>query len=266
VSKELDGRLALVTGGSRGIGRAITLDLVQRGAAVAFSYLRNGDAAEETLAQVKALGGTAYAIKGRIDDTERCNALVDEAEAQLGGLDLLVSNAASGVIRPLMELTEKHWDWTLDTNARALMLLSQRAAPLMEARGGGGIVAISSLGSFRVLDNYTLVGVSKAALEACVRYLAVELAPMGIRVNCLAPGPTETEAASANLFPTEEIRAAMTENIPLRRFASLEDITNSARFLLSDEGSYITGETLVLDGGESLYKGMFANAPQTPKG
>jgi enoyl-[acyl-carrier protein] reductase III len=141
VSKELDGRLALVTGGSRGIGRAITLDLVQRGATVAFSYLRNGDAAEETLAQVKALGGTAYAIKGRIDDTERCNALVDEAAEQLGGLDLLVSNAASGVIRPLMELTEKHWDWTLDTNARALMLLSQRAAPLMQARGGGAGVS-----------------------------------------------------------------------------------------------------------------------------
>ena len=107
---------------------------------------------------------------------------------------------------------------------------------------------------------------AKAGVWNLTKTLAVEWAPMGIRVNCLAPGPTETEAASANLFPTEEIRAAMTQNIPLRRFASLEDITNSARFLLSDEGGYITGETLVLDGGESLYKGMFSHSPQTPKG
>ena len=250
MSKELDGRLALVTGGSRGIGRAITLDLVQRGAAVAFSYLRNGDAAEETLAQVKALGGTAYAIKGRIDDTERCNALVDEAEAQLGGLDLLVSNAASGVIRPLMELTEKHWDWTLDTNARALMLLSQRAAPLMEARGGGGIVAISSLGSFRVLDNYTLVGVSKAALEACVRYLAVELAPMGIRVNAASGGVVHTDALDH--FDNKDEMLAMGDRMPAGRIVEPQDIANAVAWLAGPESTMIVGQTLIIDGGYSL--------------
>ena len=250
MSKELDGRLALVTGGSRGIGRAITLDLVQRGATVAFSYLRNGDAAEETLAQVKALGGTAYAIKGRIDDTERCNALVDEAEAQLGGLDLLVSNAASGVIRPLMELTEKHWDWTLDTNARALMLLSQRAAPMMEARGGGGIVAISSLGSFRVLENYTLVGVSKAALEACVRYLAVELAPMGIRVNAASGGVVHTDALDH--FDNKDEMLAMGDRTPAGRIVEPQDIANAVAWLASSESTMIVGQTLIIDGGYSL--------------
>ena len=250
MSGSLDGRLALVTGGSRGIGRAITLDLVQRGATVAFSYLRNGDAAEETLAQVKALGGTAYAIKGRIDDTDRCNALVDEAAAQLGGLDLLVSNAASGVIRPAMEVTEKHWDWTLDTNARALLLLTQRAAPLMAARGGGAIVALSSLGSFRVLENYTLVGVSKAALEACVRYLGVELAPQGIRVNAVSGGVVNTDALEH--FPNRDAMLAMGERTPAGRLLDPEDLARAVAWLAGPESSMVIGQTLIVDGGYSL--------------
>ncbi len=246
----LDGRLALVTGGSRGIGRAITLDLVQRGAHVAFSYLRNSDAAEETLAQVKALGGTGYAIKGRIDDTERCHALVDEAAAALGGLDLLISNAASGVIRPAMEVTEKHWDWTLDTNARALLLLTQRAVPLMEARGGGGIVALSSLGSFRVLENYTLVGVSKAALEACVRYLGVELAPKGIRVNAVSGGVVNTDALEH--FPNREEMLAMGNRTPAGRILEPSDLAQAVGWLAGPESLMVIGQTLIVDGGYSL--------------
>ncbi len=246
----LDGRLALVTGGSRGIGRAITLDLIQRGAHVAFSYLRNSDAAEETLAQVKALGGTGYAIKGRIDDTERCHALVDEAAAALGGLDLLISNAASGVIRPAMEVTEKHWDWTLDTNARALLLLTQRAVPLMEARGGGGIVALSSLGSFRVLENYTLVGVSKAALEACVRYLGVELAPKGIRVNAVSGGVVNTDALEH--FPNREEMLAMGNRTPAGRILDPVDLAQAVGWLAGPESSMVIGQTLIVDGGYSL--------------
>ncbi len=246
----LDGRLALVTGGSRGIGRAITLDLVQRGAHVAFSYLRNSDAAEETLAQVKALGGTGYAIKGRIDDTERCHALVDEAAAALGGLDLLISNAASGVIRPAMEVTEKHWDWTLDTNARALLLLTQRAVPLMEARGGGSIVALSSLGSFRVLENYTLVGVSKAALEACVRYLGVELAPKGIRVNAVSGGIVNTDALEH--FPNREEMLAMGDRTPAGRILDPVDLAQAVGWLAGPESSMVIGQTLIVDGGYSL--------------
>ncbi len=246
----LDGRLALVTGGSRGIGRAITLDLVQRGAHVAFSYLRNSDAAEETLAQVKALGGTGYAIKGRIDDTERCHALVDEAAAALGGLDLLISNAASGVIRPAMEVTEKHWDWTLDTNARALLLLTQRAVPLMEARGGGGIVALSSLGSFRVLENYTLIGVSKAALEACVRYLGVELAPKGIRVNAVSGGIVNTDALEH--FPNRDKMLAMGDRTPAGRILEPVDLAQAVAWLAGPESSMVIGQTLIVDGGYSL--------------
>ena len=250
MSGSLDGRRALVTGGSRGIGRCITLDLVRRGATVAFSYLRNADAAEETLAQVRALGGTAYAIKGRIDDTERCNELVDAAAEQLGGLDLLVSNAASGVIRPVMELTEKHWDWTLDTNARALLLLSQRAAPIMEQAGGGGIIAISSLGSFRVLDNYTLVGVSKAALEACVRYLAVEFGPKGIRVNAVSGGVVHTDALEH--FPNKDEMLAMGDRTPAGRIVEPQDMADAVAWLAGPESTMIVGQTLIVDGGYSL--------------
>ena len=193
----LDGRLALVTGGSRGIGRTISVDLARRGADVAFTYLRNEEAAQETTAQIEAEGRRGFAIRSRIDSAERCAALVDEAAASLGGLDVLVSNAASGVIRPALEVTEKHWDWTLNTNARAIVFLAQAAVPHMEARGGGAIIGMSSLGSFRVLENYTLVGVSKAALEAAIRYLAVELAPRGIRVNGVSGAVVETGALDA---------------------------------------------------------------------
>ena len=128
--------------------------------------------------------------------------VVDEAVEGLGGLDLVVSNAASGVIRPALEVTAKHWDWTLDINARAFLLLAQRATPHLEARGGGSMVAISSLGAVRTLPNYVLVGTSKAALEALVRYLGVELAARGIRVNGVSGGVVETDALDH--FPNRE--------------------------------------------------------------
>jgi enoyl-[acyl-carrier protein] reductase III len=251
VTGTLEGRLALVTGGSRGIGRTIAIDLARRGADVALSYLRNDEAAEEAKALVEAEGRRAFVVRGRIDSQERCYELVDAAAAALGGLDLLVSNAASGVIRPAMDVSEKHWDWTLDTNARAMLFLAQRAAPLMERRGGGAMVGMSSLGSFRVLENYTLVGVSKAALEAVIRYLGVELAPAGIRVNGVSGAVVDTEALDH--FPNaEEMLRNGRERTPAGRMLVPQDLANAVAWLASTESSMVVGQTLIVDGGYSL--------------
>jgi enoyl-[acyl-carrier protein] reductase III len=175
---------------------------------------------------------------------------VDEAAEGLGGLDLLVSNAASGVARPAMDVTPKHWNWTLDINARAFLLLAQRAAPLLQQRQGA-MVAISSLGSFRTMDNYVLVGTSKAALEALVRYLAVELAPRGITVNAVSGGVVETEALES--FPNREEMLRMgRERTPAGRMLRTEDLTAAILFLLSPDARMIIGQTLIVDGGFSL--------------
>ena len=247
----LEGRLALITGGSRGIGRTIAVDLARRGADVAFTYLRNEDAAKETVALVEAEGRRAVAVRSRIDTAERCAALVDEAAAALGGLDLLVSNAASGVIRPAMDVTEKHWDWTLNTNARAIVFLAQAAVPHMEARGGGAIIGMSSLGSFRVIENYTLVGVSKAALEAAIRYLGVELAPLGIRVNGVSGAVVETGALEH--FPNrDEMLSSGRDRTPAGRMLVPQDLANAVAWLASTESSMVIGQTLIVDGGFSL--------------
>ncbi len=247
----LDGRLALITGGSRGIGRTIAVDLARRGADVAFTYLRNEDAAKETVALVEAVGRSAHAIRSRIDSAAHCAALVDEAAAALGGLDLLVSNAASGVIRPAMDVTEKHWDWTLNTNARAIVFLAQAAVPHMQTRGGGAIIGMSSLGSFRVIENYTLVGVSKAALEAAIRYLAVELAPLGIRVNGVSGAVVDTGALEH--FPNrDEMLSSGRDRTPAGRMLEPQDLANAVAWLASPESSMVIGQTLIVDGGFSL--------------
>ena len=185
------GASVFVTGGSRGIGKAIALRFASLGAAkVAIGYLRSDQAAEDTAAELGGLGAEPVLVRGNIS-SER---VLGEAAA-LGPLDVLVHNAATGVIRPALETEDKHWDWTMTANARALLSLTRAVAPQM--RAGASIVGISSLGSQRVLENYTLVGTSKAALEALIRYLAVELAPRGIRANGVSGGVVDTGCARA---------------------------------------------------------------------
>ena len=241
----LEGGSVLVTGGSRGIGKAIALRFAQAGASrVAIGYLRNDKAAEATAEEVRALGAEPALVRGNVAG-ER---VLRDIEA-LGPLDVLVHNAATGVIRPALEVEEKHWDWTLSANARALLSLARVSAPAMAA--GSSIVAVSSLGATRVLENYVLVGTSKAALESLVRYLAVELAPRGIRVNAVSAGVVETEALDH--FPNREqmLKAARTRT-PAGRMVEASDVADGVLFLYSPQAEMVRGHTLVVDGGYSL--------------
>lgn len=247
----LRGKIALVTGGSRGIGKTIALTLADRGCDVVVNFFRNRKPAEETAGQIRAKGVRCHIIKANVGDVGKVDAMFREIEAEFGGLDILVSNAASGVLLPLMELKENHWDWTMEINARALLFCAQKAVPLMEKRGGGKIVSLSSLGSTRVLDNYTAVGVSKAAVESLTRYLAVELAGKNIAVNAVSGGAVDTDALAH--FPNrEELLTRARARTPAGRLVEPQDLANVVAFLCSEEAWMIRGQTIIVDGGVSL--------------
>jgi len=242
----------LVTGGSRGIGKAIALRFASLGATrVAIAYMRGDTAAEETAEELRALGAEPVLVRGNVASSR----VADEVAA-LGPLDVLVHAAATGVIRPALETDDKHWDWTLSANARALLSLTRAAAPAMPE--GASVVGISSLGAVRVLDNYTLVGVSKAALETLVRYLAVELAPRGIRVNAVSAGVVQTGALEH--FPNKDAMLEMGVRNPVGRLVTPEDVAGVVTFLCSPEADMIRGQTIVIDGGWSLLTNIATEA------
>jgi enoyl-[acyl-carrier protein] reductase III len=238
-------KAVLVTGGSRGIGREIARRFAQDGAArIAIGYLRNDAAAEQTAEELRALGAEPVLVRGNVASSR-----VAEQVAALGPLDALVHCAATGVIRAALETTDKHFDWTLAANARAFLSLARVAAPQMPA--GSSIVGVSSLGAGRVLENYVLVGTSKAALEALVRYLAVELAPRGVRVNAVSGGVIETEALDH--FPNrDQMLSRSLERTPAGRLVEPGDVADAVAFLCSPEAEMIRGQTIVVDGGFSL--------------
>jgi enoyl-[acyl-carrier protein] reductase III len=247
-------KIVLVTGSGRGIGRVIALHFAQRGADVIVNFFRNREPAEETAREIEKLGRRALLIKANVGDLDDLNHLFNEVEKEFGGLDIFVHNAASGYNRPALEQKPKGWDWTMNINARALLFAAQRAVPLMEKRGGGYIVSISSAGATRVLPDYVVVGASKAALESLTRYLGVELAPKNIIVNAVSPGVVETDALThfAGMESKENILQKFIEQVPAGRLVSPEDVAEVVAFLCSSAAKMIVGQTIVVDGGYAL--------------
>ena len=244
----LNGKVALVTGGSRGIGLAIALELASRGADIAFNYLRDHSAAYAAVEAIESHGVRCLRVRAHLGDEPKIDDLFNAIESEYGRLDILVNNAATGVQRPALELETRHWEWTLNVNARAPWLCSVRAAKLMP--DGGHIINITSEGSRRVLPFYFSVGVSKAALEAITRYLAVELAPLGISVNAVSGGYVDTGALDH--FPNREQMLESGHNTPVGRMVTAQDIAKTVAFLCSPDAELIRGQLILVDGGLTL--------------
>ncbi|HJR44910.1 MAG TPA: SDR family oxidoreductase [Actinomycetota bacterium] len=248
VERDLEGKVALVTGGGRGIGRAISLMLARRGANVVVAYLRNRTAAEETCREAENHAVKAMPVRANVGDESQIETLFEEIGATFGRLDIFVSNAATGVIRGLDELDSKAWAWTMDANARALLLGTRAARPLMSP--GGRIVALSSLGSTRVLPGYAVVGASKAAVETLIRYIAVEFAAVGVTANVVSPGVVDTDALTH--FPLREQMLDQARKNPSGRLVTPEDVAHAVSFLVSSDASMVNGQVLVVDGGAGV--------------
>ncbi len=247
---DLTGKVALVTGSSRGIGRAIALKLAQAGADVAINYLRHKSKAEETAACLEAEGAQSLIIGANVAREEDVAKIFAAIHERFGRLDILVSNAASGILKSVLELNLRYWRWTLDINAGCLLPLAQGAVKLMGERGGS-IIAVSSLGALRAIPNYAVVGASKAALESLVRHLAVELAPKNVRVNAVSAGLVETDAIAH--FPNSVQMIAETKRrTPTSRLTEPEDVANTVLYLCSPLAQMIVGQTVIVDGGYSI--------------
>ena len=243
----LAGKRALITGASHGIGKAIALAFGREGADVALTYRNREAGARDTVAQIEALGRRAFAFRAEMTDLDA--GVVDEAIAALGGLDILVNNAGGGRNGAFLDLALEDWRYTLDLGVTAPFVLGQRAARHMAEHGGGAIVNISSVHSTHVWANDTPYGVAKAGLNRLTQSMATELAHLGIRTNCIAPGYiniSETDEERAR-YDASDGRAAPW--IVARRPANPTEIASAALFLVSDEASYVNGQTLFVDGG-----------------
>jgi enoyl-[acyl-carrier protein] reductase III len=245
-SAPLHGKVAVVTGASRGVGRAIAWKLAQSGADVAVNYYNSHEQAEALCTQIRGLGRRAIAVQASVGIPDSVDELFDALRNEFDHIDIVVSNAASGVLKPAMEMTLKHWRWCMETNALALNLLAQRGVPMMTA--GGSIVALSSLGALRAMPGYGFIGASKAALESLVRTLAQELGPRAIRVNTVSAGVVDTDALS--YFPNrEELLDNFARRTPLGPRLAPEDVAGAVYLLCLPEAGMITGHTLTVDGG-----------------
>lgn len=247
--KEFKGKVALVTGGTKGIGKSIALKLAEGGANVVVNYLRSRHAADETLEQLRSFGGDHHGIRCNIGNHEKMPNVYEEIREKYGRLDILVSNAALGLFTSAMELNEKAWHLSMDTNAWAFLKGVQLARDFMP--DGSKVVALSSLGSVRHIPGYAAIGASKAAIETLTRYLAYELAPKRINVNTVSGGFIDTDALKG--FPGyQDMVDEVVKRTPLGRMGQPEEIADVVAFLCSDKAKWITGQVVVVDGGYSL--------------
>ncbi len=245
----LQGKIALVTGGTRGIGRAISLQLARAGAKVLANYVREGETADSLKREADAEAVQIELVRADITGDKGLERLINAVDANGSALSIFVHCAATGVHRPVEELTLRQYDWTFALNVRAFFEVVHRLLPKFSR--GSSIVALSSEGAVHAVPHYTLVGASKGALESMVRHLAVELAPRGIRVNALSPGSIVTDAWKA--MPDADRRLAeAAARTPSGRLTSLAEVASAAQFLCSDASSGIAGHTLVVDGGARI--------------
>jgi enoyl-[acyl-carrier protein] reductase III len=247
MSESLAGKIAFVTGGSRGIGKAIALKLAQAGCDVAIAYHNSHEEAEAVCKAIRDGGRRALAVQADVSDPESVAEAFAEFRKQFDHVDIVISNAAIGVLKPAMQLTLKHWRRCLETNALALNTLAQNAVPIMPK--GGRIIALSSLGSVRAIPHYAFIGTSKAALESLARSLAQELGHLhGITVNVVSAGVVDTDALK--FFPNrEQLLAEYARRTPLGPTLSPEDVAGAVYLLCQPEAAMITGHTLTVDGG-----------------
>lgn len=249
VSTEMEGKIALVTGGARNIGKVIAKRLAADGIEVIINHLRSPVEARETQAEIERAGGRAHVVRASVAVREQVDRMFDEIADRFGGLDILVNNAANGALAPSPDVTERLLDRALDTNLKGSLACAQRAAPLMAGRGGGSIVNLSTLGGGQfVMANYLACGPAKAAVEALTRYLAVDLARYGIRVNTAAAGMLTS--AVADQFPdAEAMQRAIIAATPMGRLGRPEEFAEVVAFLAGPRSGWITGQLILADGG-----------------
>ena len=244
----LAGKVALVTGAGRNIGRAIALLLARDGATVVVNGRSDRAAVDAVVAEVEAAGGRAVGWMADVADEPAVARMMAGVTAEFGGLDILVSNAGLRRQTAFLEMDYAEWREILSVALDGAFLTARAAAPSMVARGGGAIVALSGISTHVGTPNRCHVSASKAGLEGLMRALAVELGPHGVRCNCVAPGPVDTQrGASAGPMPT-----GLLDGIPLGRKATVDDIAAAVRYLVGPEGAYVTGQTLHLNGGMYL--------------
>ncbi|TPW14707.1 MAG: enoyl-acyl carrier protein reductase III [bacterium] len=249
MTRPLNERIAFITGGSRGIGRAIALKLAAAGCHVAIVYHNSHEEAEEVCSSIRDMGRRAMAIQADVSEPDSLLEAFTLFRERFDRVDIVVSNAALGVLKPALELTRKHWRRCLETNALALNVLAQQAVPLMT--NGGRILALSSLGASRAIPHYAFIGASKAAMESVARSLAQELGPRGIRVNVVSAGVVDTDALRH--FPNrEQLLAEYADRAPAGPVLTAEDVAGAVYLLCLPEAAMITGHTLVVDGGFSI--------------